>query len=140
MGGALGAIYAAGRRSSFARQRTVAADLARSALADVRGVVQAYGVIDFSAVSAVPAGPDALGPAGYQKRQDFRLVGGATDSAYGWCWRAHSFDPAAGLYSVDVWVLGDPEYFWNHYDDPRFDAQTRERMLFYLRTKLETRQ
>ncbi|MHC4916120.1 MAG: prepilin-type N-terminal cleavage/methylation domain-containing protein [Planctomycetota bacterium] len=137
MGGALGAVYAAGRRSAFARQRTVTADLARSALTDVRGAVGAYGVIDFSAVSAVPAGPDALGPAGYQKRQDYRVVGGALDRAYGWCWRAHSFDSALGLYSVDVWVLSDPEYFWNHYDDPDFSAQTRERTLFYLRTKLE---
>ncbi len=148
MGGALGAVYAAGRRSSFARQRTVAADLVATAMSDVlyaaesaremHGGVLSFGDTPFNSSPYEQKTDDALGPGGCQ-RKGYRMRAGSTDYTYGWLWRAHSWDAATGLYSVDVWVFRNPDepsVTWGCAPD---SPSKHEQTLFYLRTKVETR-
>jgi len=139
--GAVAAIYAAGRSADLAREKTVAADLAGDALADALYSAEEHreanaGALDFGAApfNALPyeqKSADALGPAGCQKKGE--------RYAYGWLWRAHSFDAAAGVYSLDVWVFRHPTdttVLWGYAPDS--DAKRRQ-TLFYARTRLETR-
>jgi prepilin-type N-terminal cleavage/methylation domain-containing protein len=143
--GTIGVIYAAGRSTDFTRERAVAATLADAALADALYAAEDYrenhgGVLDFgdAPFTAAPYSQkpdDALGPAGCQKT-GYRKKGGATDFSYGWLWRAHSFDAATGLYSLDVWVFrhpSEPSVAWGYAKD---STLKRRQTLFYLRARL----
>jgi len=140
--GTIGVMYAAGRSANFARERTLAADLARTALADALYSAEVAreangGALSFT-YNATSPNDLKLGPAGYQQT-GYRRRGGGTDETYGWLWRAHSYDAAVGLYSVDVWVFrnpGQPSVAWGSAPDSA--AKTRQ-TLFYMRSKLENR-
>lgn len=141
--GTMAAIYAAGRSADFARERTLAADLARTALADALYSAEvAREANDGRLVFSTPPGKfepdDALGPGGYQKK-GYRRRGGGTDETYGWLWRAHSYDAAAGLYSVDVWVFRNPDQASVAWGYARDSAAKTRQTLFYMRSKLESR-
>ncbi len=140
--GTISVIYAAGRNVTFAREKTVAADLARTALADALYSAEEIREANDGALSFTynATSPDdlKLGPAGYQKTGS-RRRGGGTDETYGWLWRAHTYDAAAGLYSLDVWVFRNPDrptVDWGSAPDSA--AKTRQ-TLFYMRSKLESR-
>lgn len=137
--GTIGVIYAAGRNANFARERTLATDLARTALADALYSAEEIREDNAGRLSFTYNKPDdSLGPAGCQKK-GYRRRGGGTDETYGWLWRAHSYDAAAGLYSVDVWVFRNPDQpsvAWGYAKDSA--AKTRQ-TLFYARAKLENR-
>jgi prepilin-type N-terminal cleavage/methylation domain-containing protein len=145
--GAVAAIYAAGRSADQAREHTVAADLAGDALADALAAAELYressgGALSFD-YNATSAEWLRLGPAGYQET-GYRRKGAVTDYSYGWLWRAHSFEAATGLYSLDVWVFRNPDVQsdparivdWGRAPDS--DAKKRQ-TLFYGRTHLEAR-
>jgi prepilin-type N-terminal cleavage/methylation domain-containing protein len=151
--GTIGVIYAAARTAGFARRRALAPGLAEVALADALYAAEEYrelhaGALDFGDTSFfAPADGysqimpgDELGPAGCQ-RTGYRKRAGVTDFGYGWLWRAHSFEAATGLYSLDVWVFRSPTEQWVKwgYADERYRAELRRDTLFYMRTKLETR-
>jgi len=146
--GAIAAIYAAGRSADLARERTVAADLAGDALADALAAAQVYredngGTLSFE-YNATSAEWLRLGPAGYQKTGYRVKEGSIKDYSYGWLWRAHSFDAATGLYSLDIWVFRHPDVQsdpaktvdWGRAPDS--DAKRRQ-TLFYARSHLEAR-
>lgn len=141
--GAVAVIVVAGRGASNARNRLVAEELARTALADAHYAAEAYrsmnsGALDFAAApfNAMPyeqKPSDPLGPAGCQKRDP------STAPAIGWVWRAHSFDAAAGTYALDVWVFRnptEPAVLWGSATDSDLK---RQNTLMYLQTRLEAR-
>jgi hypothetical protein len=143
--GTIGVIYAAGRSTGFARQRAVARALADVAVADALYAAEDYrenhaGALDFgdAPFNAAPysqRADDALGPAGCQKT-GYRKRGGLTDYTYGYLWRAHSFDAATGLYSLDVWIFrnpSEPDVAWGYAKSS--GAKTRQ-TIFYLRTRV----
>jgi prepilin-type N-terminal cleavage/methylation domain-containing protein len=146
--GTIGVIYAAGRSSRFTRERSVAAALADTALADALYAVEVYredhggalnfGAAPFNAPPYVQKPDDMLGAAGCQRTR-YRKRAGVDDSTYGWLWRAHSFEAATGLYSLDVWVFrnpGEPSVAWGYAPD---SASKARQTLFYLRAKVEAR-
>ena len=128
--GALAVIQAAGKAATGAREKLVADELCRTALADA--LYTAEGIRD--------ANGGALGFASDPySRNGYRMSGAATDFTYGWLWRAHSFDAANGLYSLDVWAFrnpNEPSVLWGAAPDT--DLKRRETLLF-IRSKLEAR-
>ena len=135
--GALAVIQAAGKAATGAREKLVADGLCRTALADAL----------YAADDIRQAQGGALNFATYPYRQEtypyargnYRMSGAATDFTYGWLWRAHSFDAANGLYSLDVWAFrnpNEPSVLWGAAPDT--DLKRRETLLF-IRSKLEAR-
>ncbi len=146
--GAVAVIVAAGRSSSAARDKLLAEELGRTALADALYAAELYrsdnaealdfGAAPFNASPYEQKTADSLGPAGCEKHGD-RDPGAATDLSYGWVWRAHSFDPAIGAYSLDIWVFRNPaEADVNWGQAANADAK-RQNTLLYLQTRLEAR-
>lgn len=133
--GAVGVIAAAGRSAAGAREKLVAEELARTALADAADTAQALRAANSGKLFFVTynSGSDVLGPIGFEKR-DPRTAPGT-----GWLWRAHSFDPAIGAYSLDVWVFQNPAEASVKWGQAADSDLKRRQTLFYLRTRLESR-
>ncbi|HOX07783.1 MAG TPA: prepilin-type N-terminal cleavage/methylation domain-containing protein [Planctomycetota bacterium] len=141
--GAIGVIVTAGRSANAARDRLLAEELSRTALADAAYAAETAralhgGIPCWTPAEAAAAGieikpADAYFPACYERR-DPRV-----SPPVGWAWRMHTFSPAAGAYSLDVWVYRGPAELpvnWGRAPDP--DVR-RERTLLYLQTRVEAR-
>ena len=158
--GSIALIYAGARQARRARQKCMAAILAQMAIADALETAEALrrdnsGKVVFPApTSPLPSGDrwvlatdDDLGPPGYERRRHPRkLVLNASkaevemeDMTYGWQWRAHSFDPATGLFDLDVWVFRhptEPDVLWGASTDL---TAVKRATLFYLRSRIGDR-
>ena len=134
--GAVSVVVVAGRSAAGAREKLLAGELARTALAAAEVYAEDARNSHGGALALDPGtfvAADALGPAGFQQ------TGPGVAPAYGWLWRAHSFDAATGLYSLDVWVFQSPAekaVQWGRAPD---SPLKREQTLLYLRSRLETR-
>jgi prepilin-type N-terminal cleavage/methylation domain-containing protein len=135
--GAVAVIMTAGRSAAGARDKLLAEELARTALADAAYTADEMRAANDGLLSFVyntNANDLHLGPAGYQ-----RIGPSAAAPSVGWLWRAHSFDPAVGAYSLDVWVFRnptEPSVSWGGAPD---SALKRQQTLLYLQSKVETR-
>jgi len=128
--GAVGVIVAAGRSATGAREKLIAEELSRTALADAAYTAEG--------IRAASGGALSFSPLPYS-RQSYRTQGGATDMTYGWLWRSQSFDAATGAYSLDVWVFrnpAEPSVAWGGASDSDLK---RQQTLLYLQSKLENR-
>jgi prepilin-type N-terminal cleavage/methylation domain-containing protein len=126
--GAVGVIVAAGRSATGAREKLIAEEMARTALADLGYCSQ----LNMKGCGVPQASPP------YSKH-DYRKNGNLDDRTYGWLWRTSAYDAAVGAYSVEVWVYRDPDepsVIWG--TAPDSDLK-RQQTILYLQTKLENR-
>jgi hypothetical protein len=132
--GAIAVVHTASRNAVNARAKTIAEELARTALADAAYTAEGLREASGGRLAFAYNKPDdVLGPAGFQ-RSGWR---GTVDRSYGWLWRAHSYNPALGIYSLDVWVYANPDgsgVVWS----PANDVE-RGKAVLYLRSALESR-
>jgi len=133
--GAVSVVVVAGRSAAGAREKLLAEQLARTALADAAYAAEDLRTANSGQLAFAPydGGSDRLGPIGYERRDP------RTAPAYGWLWRAHSFDAAAGLYSLDVWVFKSPAEKAVQWGQAPDSPLKRQQTLLYLRSRLETR-